>query len=210
MSHTLEIWGRADSSNVQKVLWTAREIGLPFRRIDAGGPFGGLDDPGYRALNPHGRIPTLVDGEVVIWESNTIVRYLARRYGDGTLLPRDPGACARVEMWMDWNNASLWPAVRVIFLQMRRTPAAERDPQLTARARGEAAEHLEILAATLARSDYVAGATLTVADVPLGITLSRWLDLAGPDATPAAVKAWWQRLVRREAFRASVDIPWEG
>src|SRR3712207_3006566 len=93
----LRVWGRTNSINVQKVMWTVTELGLEHERIDAGGAFGGLDTAAYWALNPNRRIPTVEDdgGGVVVWESNAIVRYLAARYGAGSLWPEDPAARAR-------------------------------------------------------------------------------------------------------------------
>src|SRR5665647_2676789 len=84
---TITLYGRASSVNVQKVLWALDEVGQRFEHIQLGGAFGGLSDPAYRALNPNGRVPTLKDGDLVVWESYAIVRYVAAAYGAGTLWP---------------------------------------------------------------------------------------------------------------------------
>ena len=123
----ITLWGRRNSVNVQKVLWTLDEIGLPFEHVDAGGGAGGLDDPGFRAMNPHGRIPVLRDGETSVWESNTIVRYLCATYAPGTLCSAQPAERAKAEAWMDWTLATLQPAIMGVFWGFYRTPAAERD-----------------------------------------------------------------------------------
>jgi glutathione S-transferase len=120
----LTIWGRTTSINTQKVLWTAAELGLPFERRDAGGPFGGLDSDDYRRLNPNGRIPTAVDDGAVLWESNAIVRYLAARYGDGALWIDDPLERALAEPWMDWQHTTLLDDMRTVFVGMADIPAA--------------------------------------------------------------------------------------
>ena len=93
----ITLWGRLSSCKVQKAVWVLEELALAYRRIDAGGDFGGLDDPAFRAMNPHGRVPTLRDGDQVVWESDAIIRYLAARYGKDILWPTDPEERARVD-----------------------------------------------------------------------------------------------------------------
>jgi glutathione S-transferase len=105
----LKIWGRSTSVNVQKVMWTVGEIGVPYERIDVGGRFGGLDTPTYLAMNPNGRVPTMDDGGVIVWESNAIVRYLVARYSPGYLWDRSPGLRAEADQWMDWMQSTLAP-----------------------------------------------------------------------------------------------------
>ncbi len=100
----LEVWGRRNASNVMPVMWAIGELALPHRRHDVGGSFAGLDSPAYLALNPHGRIPTIVDGDCTVWESNAIIRYLAATYGEGSLWNPDPAAPSRAEPWMEWLN----------------------------------------------------------------------------------------------------------
>src|SRR6218665_629263 len=123
----MKIWGRTNSNNVKKVLWCAEEIGLTYERIDAGGVFGVVNEPAYRALNPNGLVPVIEDGDTVLWESNTIVRYLAARYGAGTLLIEDPVTRAQAEKWMDWTLGSVVRPFVDVFWGMVRTPEAQRD-----------------------------------------------------------------------------------
>ena len=111
----LNIWGRNNSINVQKVMWTVGELGLEHHRIDAGGRFGGLDTPEFDALNPNRLVPAIEDDGVVVWESNTIVRYLAARYGADSLWPADPARRAQADKWMDWMITSLLPDMTVVF-----------------------------------------------------------------------------------------------
>ena len=99
----LKVWGRKNFINVQKVLWCCEELGLPYERIDAGGPFGLTRDPEYLARNPNALVPTISDDEFVLWESNAIVRYLATRHGSGAMWPEDLRERADAERWMDWQ-----------------------------------------------------------------------------------------------------------
>src|ERR1022692_3707910 len=123
----ITLWGRRNSINVQKVLWTLDEIGLAYEHIDAGGDAGGLDDPAFRAMNPHGRVPVLMDGETAVWESNAIVRYLCAAYAPGVLCAEAPLERAGADAWMDWTLATLQPAIMGLFWGFYRTPAAQRD-----------------------------------------------------------------------------------
>src|SRR3546814_7981784 len=114
------IHGRANSSNVQKVLWLFDEIGLPFERVDRGGKFGGLDDPDYLALNPNGLVPTVIDGDLVLWESQAILRHYARQNPGAALFPGNPADAARSAMVMDWNITTLWPPIAVAYRAVER------------------------------------------------------------------------------------------
>lgn len=195
----LEIWGRDNSINVQKVLWCCEELDLTYRLIAAGGPFGRTDEPEYRRLNPPGLVPTLVDNDVVIWESNAIVRYLARRYGAGTLWPDDLQTHARAESWMEWQT-TVWLRLRPAFIGLIRTPEAKRDGPRIEVALERTADHMQLLESHLSEHDYVAGAAFSMGDIPIGATVNRWLklDISRPP-TPALI-AWEQRLAKRRAY----------
>ncbi len=123
----IKIWGRNTSVNVQKVMWAVGELGLPHERIDVGGSFGKNNEPAYLAMNPNGLVPTLEEDGFVLWESNAIVRYLAAKYGAGTLEPSDMRARARASSWMDWQLTVAAPAVTPVFWGLVRTPPEKRD-----------------------------------------------------------------------------------
>jgi glutathione S-transferase len=204
----LTLWGRRNSINVQKVAWTLDELGLKYRRIDAGGPFGGLDQPGYGALNPNRRIPVLEDGAVVVWESNAIVRYLAARYGEGSLWAADPGARARADMWMDWQQTVLQPDLGPLFVALIRTPPEQRDAAALARLAERVTTSLEALETQLQRQAFVAGEAFSMGDIPVGAAVWRWnaLPLVTRPAMPA-IAAWQARLMARPGFREQVAQP---
>ncbi|MES1924421.1 glutathione S-transferase-like protein [Salinisphaera sp. T31B1] len=192
---------------MQKVLWCCDELDLAYRLVEAGGAYGRTAEPDYRALNPTGLVPTLVDDGIVVWESNAIVRYLSRRYGAGTLWPDDAQAHARAESWMDWQTTA-WLRLRPAFIGLIRTPEAERDRASIEAALETTAGHMQLLESHLSEHDYIAGHAFSMGDIPLGATVNRWLklDIARP-STPA-LTAWEQRLSQRPAYTDTVrSIP---
>lgn len=203
----LKIWGRASSSNTQKVLWCCHELGVEYERIDTGGSFGGLDTPEYRVLNPNRRIPTIDDDGFVLWEANTIVRYLCRKFGFGTLYPAEAAALASVERWMDWQLCHVLPANSPIFHGLIRTAPEARDHQAIEAARQQAGATWQILDDHLARQPFVGGAALTAADIPLGVYAYRWFALPIERPKLANLERWYERLSSREAFRSHVMLP---
>ena len=205
----LKIWGRKTSSNVQKVLWCCDELGIPFERVDIGGPFGGNDDPRYRALNPNGLVPTVEDGDFVLWESNTIIRYLARKYGKGALYSQDAREAAMVERWMDWHNGHVVPAITPIFFGYIRTPPEKRDMAAIEAARQRMAGLWRIVDAHLAQNDYMAGDGFSLADIPLGIQAYRWFVLPVERPEMPNLASWYARLAGRKPFKTHVMNPLE-
>jgi glutathione S-transferase len=204
----LTIYGRTNSVNVQKVLWCLAELGVPYERIDAGLKFGRNSEPWYLALNPNGRVPLLVDGSFSLWESNTIVRYLAAKHGLGSLCPRSLETRALAERWMDWQLSTLVRPVSIVFQALYRTPPAERDAAAVARNTVEANRAMLLLEAHLANHSFVAGDAFTMGDIPVGAVAHRWLEVAGierPELT--AVRAWRDRLAGRAPFRQHVMLP---
>ncbi|SMX58667.1 fragment of putative glutathione S-transferase (part 1) [Bradyrhizobium sp. ORS 285] len=147
----LTIWGRINSVNVQKVLWCLAELDLGYERIDAGMQFGRNNEADYLAMNPNGRIPTLVDGDFVLWESNAIMRYLCLAYGRDTLLyPAQPRHRAAIERWLDWTLSTVQPTERPLFWGLVRTPPEERDMIALQKAADDAATMWRVLDAHLA------------------------------------------------------------
>lgn len=208
----LKIWGRASSSNVQKVLWTAAEIGIEFERIDAGGSFGRTNDAAYRAMNPNGLVPTIQDDDFVLWESNTICRYLAAKHQAGVLYPTDLRRRADVERWQDWGSTALAPAIFPAFYGLIRATAKDRDAAAIKASADKTAAALAIVDAQLAGRDYLCGAQLTLADMGIGINTYRWLSMDYASVgyqRPAMprLQAWYERLCERPAFREWVMIP---
>lgn len=203
----LTIWGRINSINVQKVLWAATEVGVPYERIDAGLAHGVNDTPEYLSLNPNGKIPTLRDGDLVLWESNVIVRYLCARYGDATLCPPDPAERADAERWMDWCTTTLTPLMSPLMYALFRTPQQQRNATAIDTAVEALDHHFGIAERLLADRDFVRGSHFTMADIPLGCFVYRWLALPVSRSDRPVLGRYLARLEKRPAFREHVMLP---
>ena len=204
----ITILGRANSSNVQKVTWLAGEAGLRTRRMDFGGAFGGLDDESYLKLNPHGVIPTLIDGNVVVWESNSILRYLCNRFELTQFYPRDIADRSSVERWMDWQLTTWNPAAATLFRLIVRTPIEQRDPEAIELARLQNVSALEKIEPQLAGRPFLAGDELTLADMATGILAHRWFSLPVERPDFPHVHRWYDRLCSRPSFQEHVvNVP---
>lgn len=203
----LKIWGRANSVNVQKVLWCCDELGLSFERIDAGMQFGRIDEPDYLALNPNGNIPTLVDGTFTLWESNSILRYLAMQYGaSSSLYPGEPKLRASIDRWLDWSLSSLQPAERPVFVSIVRTTPGNRDMAALAADLHTLAKRWKLLDAHLQGRFHIEGDKFTIADIVLGAFAKRWFGLEGIERAPMpSLERWYQRLAQRAPFKKHID-----
>lgn len=197
----LKLLGKASSINVRKVLWTSHELALPLTREDWGSGFRSTQTAEFLALNPNGLVPVLIDGERVLWESNTICRYLAGREGRQDLLPTEPGARAEVEIWMDWQATELNNAWRYVFMSRVRQDAAYQDSQRLAAAEREWNRLMGMLEQHLAQGKtYIAGATFSLADVVIGGSLNRWLMTPFVRPDYPRLQEYWQRLKQRPGF----------
>jgi glutathione S-transferase len=173
----IRILGRDDSINVRKVLWCCEEIGLEFEREDFGGKFGKTDTPEFRSLNPNGLVPTVLDDEFVVWESNTILRYLAAQYGSAPLYGENPAGRALMEQWMDWQLSVVAPPMTTVFINLIRLPEEERDAAAVEKARDLLGRAMTLLDGELGDGPFILGRDFTLADIPLGVAVNRWFEL---------------------------------
>ncbi|MBI5261690.1 MAG: glutathione S-transferase family protein [Bradyrhizobium sp.] len=205
----LTIWGRTNSVNVQKVLWCLRELDLSYERIDAGMQFGRNQDPDYLEMNPNARVPTLVDGDFVLWESNSIMRYLCLAYGRGTpIYPQAPRQRAAVDRWLDWTLSTVQPVDRPVFWALVRTPPDQRDMEVIQEKADAAAEVWRIVDRQLATCCFIEGEDFTIADIALGAFARRWLGVEGiRRPTLANLARWFARLAERPGFVQFIAPP---
>jgi glutathione S-transferase len=203
----LKIWGRVNSVNVKKALWAAEELGLQYERIDAGLHFGVTKTPEYRRMNPNSLVPTIEEDGFVLWESHSIVRYLAAKHAAGTLWPTDLRVRADAERWMDWAF-TFQNAMRDVFWGLIRTPPEKRDMKAIEAGAKRSADLLEaVLETALAGKDYLTGKNFTMGDIPLGCEVQRWMRVPLERPRLPNVEAWFERLRARPAFLKIVDVP---
>ena len=201
----IKIWGRKTSSNVQKVMWAVGEIGLPHERIDIGGPFGKNREPAYLAMNPNGLVPTLEEEDgFLLWESNTIVRYLAAKHKSTILEPADLRTRALASKWMDWQLAVAGPAIFECFWGLIRTPPEKRNHAAIEESKKKTTAAMAMLDKQLAKTTYLAGDAFSYGDIPVGIIAYRYRQLV-PDRPPLPnFERWYAALAARQAFKDHV------
>jgi len=206
----IKIWGRNNSSNVQKAMWAVGELGLPHQRIDVGGAFGKNKEAPYLAMNPNGLVPTLEEEDgFTLWESNSVVRYLAGKYDKtGILEPKDPKVRARASMWMDWQLSVAGPAITPAFWGLIRTPEDKRDHAAIKASQDKTTDAMKMLDAQLGKTQYVAGDAFSYGDIPVGVMCFRYRQLVpGRPPTPN-LDRWYDAIAARKAFKDHVgSIP---
>jgi glutathione S-transferase len=205
----LKIWGRANSVNVQKVLWCLTELDLAYERIDAGMAFGKNNEPAYLAMNPNGRVPTLVEGDFVLWESNSVMRYLAMAHGRGSpVYPEAPKRRAGVDRWLDWTLSTVQPVDRPVFWALVRTPPDKRDMAAIQRDVDAEAVVWRIADAQLAGRRFIEGDDFTLADIALGAYARRWLGVEGVSKPKLAhLDRWFAQFATRPGFQKFIAPP---
>ena len=205
----LKIWGRKNSVNVQKVLWCLSELELAYERIDAGMAFGRNNEPDYLSMNPNGRVPTLVDGDFVLWESNSVMRYLVLAYRpDSPIYPLAPKRRAAVDRWLDWTLSTVQPVDRPVFWALVRTPVDQRDMVAIQRDVDAEAVVWRIVDAQLASRRFIEGDDFTIADIALGAYARRWLGVEGVRKPPLAhVDRWFAQFATRPGFAQFLAPP---
>jgi glutathione S-transferase len=196
----ITVLGRRNSANVQKVMWALGELELPYDRQDVGGSFGYPGD----YPNPNPVVPTIKDDDLVVWESNACVRYLARSYGAGSLWPDEATALAEADMWMEWQRSDISNAFFPLFQMIVR--GLPTTPEKTARAVAGCARCFAQLDGQLSGRDYICGDALTMADIVIGAMVYRYMTL--PIERPALenMDAWYIRLTERPAYQKHVMI----
>jgi glutathione S-transferase len=198
----LRIYGYAASINVRKVLWACAELGLDYAREDWGGGFRPTADPTFRTLNPVGMVPVLDEDGAVLWESNSIIRYLAASRGRSDLLPADPRERARIEMWMDWQGSDFNNSWRVAFQGLVRKNPDYQDAAAIERSLEAFTGHVRIVDAELARSGgHICGPDFSLADIPIGLSIHRWRSLPAAKPSLAHAEGYYDRLCERDGFR---------
>ena len=208
----MRLWGRKSSINVQKVLWCLAELGLKegidFERIDAGLQFGKVRTPEFLRLNPNGLVPTLEDKGLVLWESNTIMRYLASQYNQNNRFPADIASQYGSEKWMDWQVGTLWPVLRPAFIGLTRVPAAEQNHELILKSYQETNQLFEVLDQALSSQAFCSGEKFHLGDIVLSLCVHRWILIndtfaneTGPRANLQNIDRWLNQIKSETRFQ---------
>jgi glutathione S-transferase len=205
----ITLFGRRSSCNVQKAMWVLAELDVAHDHVELGGDFGGLDDPDFLAMNPHGRVPVLRDGDTVVWESDAIIRYVAARCSEGRLWPTNPSERAAVDPWLAWAETTLQPPWIELFWRSVRTPPAQQQPEIIARLRRATVRCFEALDRHLEQHAYLAGENFSLADIPAGMTLYRWFEMDVERPPAAHLERWYAALQQRSAYRTAICIPFD-
>jgi glutathione S-transferase len=203
----LKVWGRNTSSNVQKVIWALGEMKVPFERIDVGGAFGKTKEPAYLAMNPNSLVPTLEEEDgFTLWESNSIIRYLAAKHASRTLEPADLKTRALAQKWMDWQLSVLGPAITPVFWGLVRTPAEKRDANAIAAGKEKTIAAAKIMDTQLGKTQYLAGNEFSYGDIPVGIMIHRYMQLVPERPATPGLDRWYAAISSRAAFREQVAV----
>jgi len=198
----ITILGKTTSINVRKVLWTCEEAGTAYQQEDYGSGFASTETDAFRALNPNAMVPVIDDEGFVLWESNTIIRYLANRANAVHLYPAEAKARARVDQWMDWQASDFNRSWGYAFMSLVRQSAAHQDPESLAQGCREWTRHMAILDRQLdTTAAYVSGCEFSLADIPIGLSVNRWFETPLTRADFPAVSAYYERLSERAGFR---------
>jgi glutathione S-transferase len=196
----IKMWGRNTSSNVQKAMWAVGELKLPCERIDVGGAYGKTKEPFYLAMNPNSLVPTLEEEDgFTLWESNSVVRYLAGKHG--ALEPKDPKVRAKAHQWMDWQLSVLGPAITPVFWGLIRTPPEKRDQTAIDNGKAKTTEAVKIMDAQLGRTRFMAGEEFSYGDIPVGVMVRRYMELVPERPKLANVERWFGELSARAPFK---------
>jgi glutathione S-transferase len=202
----IKIWGRNTSSNVQKAMFAVGELNLPCERIDIGGPFGKNREPAYLSMNPNGLVPTLEEEDgFLLWESNSIIRYLAAKYGAAMLEPWDQRGRALAGQWMDWQLCVFGPAMTPVFWGLIRTPPDQRDPKAIADGKVKATAAVKILDDQFAKTQFAAGDTFSMGDIPISVMSYRYRELVPERPAFPNFERWYAAVAERKAFREHVS-----
>lgn len=204
------VHGRATSSNVQLVMWAIGELGLEYERRDVGGQYGGTDTPEYRAMNPNGRVPTIQDGALTMFESPAILRYLARAYGKDPFWPADARRAGELDMWAEWMKSSFCHAFAFdIFWPLIRTREKDRDPRQVARGESELARLAPMIDRRIGKGPWLGGEDFTFADVMVGHILHRYFDVDFARVPTPNLKAYYRRCTERPAYAEHVMVSYD-
>lgn len=206
----IKVLGRFSSVNVQTVRWALEELGLNYTQTDIGGSFGGNDTPEYLAMNPNGLVPVMIDGDLTLFESTAIVRYLSAKYGHESFYPSSPEDRAKLDMWAEWMRTSFYPILigRIFYPLVRHDPSTWNEAELKL-AYDDMAKAASILDQRLSDGPYINGDHLSFADIIIGALLFRYYDLDFARSNTPNLDKYYQALQDRPKFVEHIMVSYE-
>ena len=199
----LKIYGVA-RTRAFRALWVAKELGIPYEHIPVEIGEAGARAPEFLAINPNGRLPVIVDGDFVLFESLAITMYLAKKHSSGKLYPATIEGEARLWQWTLWALAEVDRGVNIWSLHAVRLPEAERDAGKREEALKVLTAPFKVLDAAVLKEPYLLGSDFTVADLNVAAVISRAADM-DLGAVPS-LKAWLRRCLDRPAARDALAL----
>ncbi|TCB78767.1 glutathione S-transferase family protein [Acinetobacter sp. ANC 4173] len=197
----IKILGRTDSINVRKVLWLCDELDLPYQREDWGRGFRSPQESEFLQLNPNATIPVLIDDELILWQSNSIIRYLANAYAGTALYPTEPKTRALIDQWIDWQGIELNNSWVYALMHLIRNSPEHQDLQEVEKSIQAWNSMMLILENQLANTQaYVAGQQFSLADIPIGLSVQRWYLTPFDKPDTPHIKNYYDLLSQREAY----------
>jgi glutathione S-transferase len=197
----IQVWGRRSSINVQKVLWALEEAGQPFERYPAGGQFGGIDDKAFLKMNPNGLVPVMKDGTITLFESNAMVRYIARKYGKDTIRPRGQKPWALADQWTDWTTTTLNPQMFTVLVKQVRCKPEDADPAAVKAAAKNLEGMFKIANRAIGKKPWMTGRYFNYADIAVGAFYWRYKQFDNNHPNTPNHDRWIDQIKERPAFQ---------
>ena len=198
----LTIYGRKSSANVQKVRWICSEGNLEFKTEIVGGKYGGLTSPEFIRLNPNSTIPVLKDGDFILYESNSIIKYISDKFD--ILRSDTQEKIALNNQWIDWSSSVFGLNCSHYTLHNILLPIDQRNTTLASEAKKKIYSCFELLNKQLEKTNYLLDNELSLADIPVGCWLHRCMVLGLRIAEFKSLEKLYVNLKERSAFRTEV------
>ena len=202
----IEVWGRRSSINVQKVLWALEEAGQPFERHAVGGQFGGTAEKDFIRMNPNGMVPVMKDGSITLFESNAMMRYIARKYGKDNIRPRGQKPWALADQWTDWTTTMLNPQMFTILVKQVRCKPEDADPAAVKAAAKNLENLFKIANRAIGKKPFLTGRHFNYADIALAVFYSRYKQFDIKHANTPNLDRWMDDIRQRPAFKKWADV----
>ena len=198
----LTVYGRKSSANVQKVHWICKEGNLEFKQIDVGGKYGGHTSTEFKKMNPNSTIPVLKDDSFVIYESNSIMKYISNRYN--ILKEDNDEKSALNNQWIDWASLVFGLQCATYTAHNMLLPIEQRDPNIASETKKKIVSSFEILDHQLHKNEFINDDKLGLADIPIGCWIHRCIILNLDFSQFKSLERWYKKLKENYGYKDAV------